>query len=80
MLNATVSKDHGTKVTATGPVSEMMADVIVMMTAIYNQLLAADQDAADAFRTGLSNIIKDKNGSMWQPINGQKGIIFPKNN
>ena len=80
MLKASISKDNGTTVTATGPVSEVMADVIVMMTALYNQLLAADEDAAEAFRNGLSNIIKDKNGPMWQPINGQKGIIFPKNN
>ena len=37
-------------------------------------------DTAAVFRTGITNLVKDENGPMWTPTDGQTGIIFPKSN
>ena len=80
MLNVRIKKDEKSVIEANGTVPELMADVAVLVSGIYNQFLVASPDTAAMFRTGLINLAKDENGPMWRPVDGQKGIIFPKNN
>lgn len=80
MLKAKVCKDEKTVIEANGSVTELMADVAVLVSGIYNQFLAASPDTAVVFRTGITNLVKDENGPMWTPTDGQTGIIFPKSN
>lgn len=79
MLKAKICRDEKTVIEATGSVTELMADVAVLVSGIYNQFLAASPDTAAMFRTGLTNLANDGNGPMWRPVDGQTGIVFPKN-
>ena len=78
MLNAKICKGEASVIEANGTITELMADVAVLVSGIYNQFLVASPDTAVMFRTGLINLAKDENGPMWQPVDGQKGIIFPR--
>lgn len=80
MLKAKICKGEVSAIEATGSVPELMADVAMLVSGIYNQFLAANPDTAAVFRTGITNLVKDENGPMWRPVDGQTGIIFPKNN
>ena len=80
MLNVRIKKDEKTVIEATGNVPELMADVAVLVSGIYNQFLVASPDTAEMFRTGMINLTNDENGPMWRPVDGQKGIIFLENN
>lgn len=80
MLKAKVCKDEKTVVEASGSVPELLNDIAVLVSSIYNQLGAAGPYPAMAFRTGLTNLVKDEGSPMWRPVEGQSGIIFPKNN
>lgn len=78
MLKAKVCKNEKTVIEANGSVTEMMADVAVLVSGIYNQLLAASPDTAAMFRVGLTNMANDADGPFWRPVDGQTGIVFPK--
>ncbi len=80
MLKAKIEKNEKTVIEANGSVTELMTDVAVLVSGIYNQFLAASPDTAAMFRAGMINLTNDEKGPMWRPVDGQKGIIFPKSN
>lgn len=63
---------------ANGSIPELLNDVAVLVSSVYNQFKAASPSAAVLFRRGLENMVKDPNSPMWTAVEGQSGIIIPK--
>ena len=66
-------------ITAVGGVPELLNDVAVLISGIYNQFNAVSPASAALFRTGIENMAKDTNSPLWQAVDGQTGIVLPKN-
>ena len=85
MLNVEIKRGNSTEqgsatITAVGGVPELLNDIAVLVSSIYNQFNAASPDSAALFHDGLKNMANDPNSPLWKPVNGQTGIIFPKTN
>lgn len=79
MIKAIISKENE-KVTieAEGNVGELLNDTAILVNAVYTQLKNADPVSALMFRQGLKGMVDDPGSPLWQAMDGQVGIIFPK--
>lgn len=79
MIKAEISKENKQQlIRASGNVGELMNDIAVLVNGIYTQLRSADTASALMFRTGMINMLSDRNSPVWQPMGNQTGIVFQK--
>lgn len=76
MLKVNIKKGEQSEIVATGSTSEIMAEIVVMISSIYGQMQTADKIGAEEFRLGLFNVMTDPNGPMWKPLEGTEGVAF----
>lgn len=77
MLKANISKENKQQtVQAAGSIPEVMNDVAVLLSSIYNQFNAISPAAAKLFRKGMENMLRDPKGEVWKAAGNQTGVIF----
>lgn len=77
MIRANISKENTKQIIeATGSIPELLNDVAVLLSGIYNQFNAVSPAAAKLFKTGIENMVKDPNSVVWQAGGNQTGIAF----
>lgn len=77
MIKANINKTNKQQtIEATGSIPELMNDVAVLLSSIHSQFNAVSPAAANLFRQGIENMIKDPKGTMWQAGDNQTGIAF----
>lgn len=79
MLKVDISRENKQQtVQAAGSIPEVMNDVAVLLSSIYNQFNAVSPAAAKLFRKGIENMLRDPKGEVWKAAGSQTGIIFRK--
>lgn len=77
MLKTDINKENKRQIIeASGSIPELMNDVAVVLSGIYNQFNAVSPAAAKHFKQGIENMVKDPNGAVWKSITKQTGIAF----
>ena len=77
MLKTNINKNNEKQIIeATGSIPELLNDLAVVLSGIYNQLRAASPAAAVLFKRGVERMIKDPNSKVWNAGNGQIGLAF----
>ena len=77
MIKANISKKTNQQtVTATGAVPELMNDLAIIISGIYNQLKTANPAEAVQFRFGMIGMLSAANSPVWTPMGNQIGITF----
>ena len=66
------------RITAEGGVPELLNDVALLIGGIYTQFKAADPVTAEMFRIGVTNMVIDGRGALWNAVGNQTGIIIRK--
>lgn len=77
MLKTNINKNNEKQIIeASGSIPELLNDLAVVLSGIYNQFKAVSPSAAVLFKRGVERMIKDPNGKVWNAGNGQTGIAF----
>lgn len=77
MIKVNISRENEKQVIeAKGSLQEMLTDLAVLLSGIYNQFRNADPDTAAAFRQGLQGMVADPDGPCWKILGDMTGIIF----
>ena len=69
-----------TTCTASGDILEISADVAVVISGVYSQLMHSDPAIAQFFRYNMRKLISEPNSPVWDPSTTSEGvcIIQPK--
>ena len=77
MIQAIISKKNNQQsIVAEGSIPEMMNDVAILISGIYNQFFATNPASAIQFRVGLTTMINAPDSPVWKPMGNQTGITF----
>ena len=64
MLDVKVS-EHGCRITASGSVSEILADITVMINDLYGTMAKQDKVLSAVFRENLTRAVTDPESTAW---------------
>ena len=77
MIKVNISRENEKQVIeAKGDIPELLTDLALQISGIYNQFQSADPDTAAAFRQGLQGMVADPDGPCWKVLGNITGIIF----
>lgn len=75
-----VKIDHGrggvTTCTASGDILEISADVAVVISGVYSQLMHSDPAIAQFFRYNMRKLISEPNSPVWDPSATSVGVCI----
>lgn len=77
MIKVNISRENEKQVIeAKGSVQEMLTDLAVLLSGIYNQFQNADPATAAVFRQGVQGMVADPDSPCWKVLGDMTGIIF----
>lgn len=77
MIKVNISRENEKQVIeAKGSVQEMLTDMAVLLSGIYNQFQNADPATAAVFRRGMQAMMADPDSPCWKVLGDMTGISF----
>ena len=71
-----VHKNGLVEFSASGEMSDVVVEIVMMCHKIYNSILRQNKDAADEFRYAVIRAIVDPKSPIWEPAKDIPGETF----
>ena len=77
MIKVNISRENEKQVIeAKGDIPELLTDLALQISGIYNQLRNADPATALMFRQSVQGMVADPDSPCWKVLGDMTGIIF----
>lgn len=74
-IRCEVSDQAGVQIMAEGSLRDISSDVMVLINALYSDLLSSDKHEAGAFKFILTRAVNDANSPLWVPRKKDEGDL-----